>query len=98
MDRWYRTLSVSVFVLLALLSVWLWPASSKPNPKVQSPSLVVLLVFDQLRADYLQRWYALLERDGFRRLLDQGAWFQNCHYPYANTMTGPGHATLVTGC
>ena len=36
-------------------------------------------------------------KDGFRRLTDDGAWFTNCHYPYAVTKTAAGHASLATG-
>jgi hypothetical protein len=59
--------------------------------------LVVLVVCDQMRADYLDRWRELWGEGGFRRVLTDGAWFLNCHYPHACTETGPGHATLVTG-
>jgi hypothetical protein len=57
-----------------------------------------LVVFDQLRADYLTRWDSLFRDGGFHRLEKDGAWFQNCHYPYACTVTAAGHASLVTGC
>src|SRR5205809_773061 len=70
------------------------PPANSPEPA----RLAVLLVFDQMRADYLTRWQALFGDGGFRRLCSEGAWFQNCHYDYANTMTGPGHATFSTGC
>jgi hypothetical protein len=60
--------------------------------------LVVLVVFDQLRADYLSRWQSLFGDGGFQRLQRDGAWFRNCHYPYADTVTGAGHASLLTGC
>jgi predicted AlkP superfamily pyrophosphatase or phosphodiesterase len=60
--------------------------------------LAVLLVFDQMRGDYLGRWEKLFEKGGLRRLADDGAWFQNCHYDHADTLTGPGHAALATGC
>src|SRR5215218_4094450 len=69
-----------------------------PGPPAAGPNLLVLLVFDQLRGDYLTRWHDLFGPDGFRRLTGEGAWFTNCHYPYATTVTGPGHATLGTGC
>ena len=39
-----------------------------------------------------------VDEGGFHRLETDGAWFQNCHYPYANTVTGAGHASLLTGC
>jgi predicted AlkP superfamily pyrophosphatase or phosphodiesterase len=89
--------------VLSLLGLSLALIASRPgsdaaaNPP-QKPRLVVLVVIDQFRGDYLQRWGDLFEKGGFERLMSEGAWFQNCHYPYANTMTGPGHATLATGC
>src|SRR5207253_731415 len=60
--------------------------------------LAVLVVFDQLRADYLTRWDNLFGSGGFRRLKAEGAWFPDCHYPYADTVTAAGHASLATGC
>jgi hypothetical protein len=51
-----------------------------------------------MRADYLTRWEKLFGPGGFRRLQAGGAWFQNCHYPYALTVTAAGHASLATGC
>jgi hypothetical protein len=62
------------------------------------PRLAVLIVFDQLRGDFLLRWDDLFEQGGFHRLEREGAWFQDCHYPYAGTWTGPGHASVVAGC
>src|SRR5947208_2310188 len=61
------------------------------------PRLAVLLVFDQMRGDYVQKWRPLFGEGGFRRLQEEGAWFPNCHFPYAFTLTAPGHASLVTG-
>ncbi|MEJ5276505.1 MAG: alkaline phosphatase family protein [Thermogemmata sp.] len=68
--------------------------SAVANPKVR---LAVLLVFDQLRGDFLERWEPLWGPDGFRRLQQEGAWFIHCHYPYGVTTTGPGHASILTG-
>src|SRR5437899_2409007 len=44
------------------------------------------------------RWESHFGDGGFRRLQKEGAWYQNCHYPYAGTLTGAGHASLLTGC
>lgn len=75
------------------------PLPEEPDePFTGKPRLAVLLVFDQFRGDYLIRWERLLGNDGFRRLARRGAWFLNCHYPYAHTVTGPGHASLGNGC
>jgi type I phosphodiesterase/nucleotide pyrophosphatase len=62
------------------------------------PKLVVLVVIDQFREDYLERYRADLKaQQGFRLFLDHGAYFPDCYYDYANTKTAPGHATLGTG-
>lgn len=60
------------------------------------PKLVVILVADQMRADYLER-YSGKFTGGLRRLMDRGAWFQRAAYPYLNTITCAGHSTIGTG-
>lgn len=72
-------------------------SSDIPGP-VNRPRLAVLVVFDQMRGDYLPRWEPLFTDTGFRRLMKDGAWFESCNYPYAHTVTGAGHASLLTGC
>jgi len=64
----------------------------------EKPRLVVLVVFDQMRGDYVDKWRPLFGKDGFVRLQTEGAWYLNCHYPYAITATGPGHSSMLTGC
>jgi arylsulfatase A-like enzyme len=61
------------------------------------PKLVVVIVIDQFRGDYLERYRDQFGDSGFRFLLDHGAYFPNCNYNYANTRTAPGHSTLFTG-
>src|SRR3954454_5708319 len=61
------------------------------------PKLIVIIVIDQFRGDYLERYRDQFGEGGFRLFLDHGADFSDCHYNYANTRTGPGHATLLTG-
>lgn len=56
-----------------------------------------MLVIDQFRGDYLERYRDQFGEGGFRLLLDHGAYFTDCNYHYANTRTAPGHATLLTG-
>ena len=76
------------------------PTASQAGPESQPlrPRLVVLVVFDQLRGDYLSRWEPYFGEGGFRRLQKEGAWYQNCHFPYASTLTGAGHASILAGC
>lgn len=62
------------------------------------PKLVVVLVIDQFRGDYLDRYRDDFKtKNGFNLFLKQGAYFTDCYYDYANTITAPGHATIGTG-
>ncbi|MBN9518881.1 alkaline phosphatase family protein [bacterium] len=67
-----------------------------PAPATPRVKLVVLVMFDQMRGDYLEKWRPLFGPDGFNRLQTNGAWFARCDYPYATTTTGPGHASVST--
>jgi predicted AlkP superfamily pyrophosphatase or phosphodiesterase len=61
------------------------------------PKLVVILVIDQFREDYLERYRADFKPKGFRLFLDHGAYFPDCYYGYSNLLTAPGHSTIGTG-
>jgi len=61
------------------------------------PKLIVVLIIDQFRGDYLERYRDQFVEGGFRLFLDRGAVFTDCYYQYANTRTAPGHATLLSG-
>jgi len=73
------------------------PVSSFASAYDGRPKLVVVIVIDQFRGDYLERYRNQFGDGGFRLLVDRGAYFPNCNYNYANTRTAPGHATLFTG-
>lgn len=81
------------------------PAPPAPNlgntGELAHPRLVVGIVVDQMRYDYLYRYYdkysSLSTGGGFRRLMEQGFNCRNNHYHYAATYTGPGHAAIYTG-
>src|SRR5437588_12749112 len=73
------------------------PAFSFASAYNGHPKLVVVIVIDQFRGDYLERYRDQFGEGGFRLLLDHGAYFTDCNYDYANTHTAPGHATLLTG-
>lgn len=85
-----------VIVSLAIIALAVCPASfaSAYNGR---PKLIVVIVIDQFRGDYLDRYRDQFGDAGFRLLLDHGAYFSDCNYDYANTRTAPGHATLFTG-
>ncbi len=85
-----------LFLVLALFSLTTLVAADLPQPP--RPRLAVVVFFDQFRGDYLLRWDTLFGEDGFHRLERDGTWFQNCHYPYAYTVTAAGHASVSAGC
>lgn len=85
-----------LLVVIALFFIFRWKDQPQAAP-LAGPRLVVLVYFDQLRGDYLQRWDELFVDNGFHRLERESAWFQNCHYPYAYTVTAAGHASVATG-
>ena len=64
--------------------------------KLTRPKLVVLLVVDQMRADYVDKFRGQWT-GGLKRLIEEGAWFREAAYPYAATETCVGHATISTG-
>src|SRR5581483_2422322 len=64
-----------------------------PPAAPASPKLVVIIVLDQVRADYLER-FADQWTGGLRRMMKTGAWFTNAAYPYLVTATCAGHATI----
>ncbi len=71
-------------------------AQTQRSAAAGAPKLVVVLVVDQMRTDYLDRHGAEFT-GGFKRLMTQGAWFRESAYPYLGTVTCPGHATIGTG-
>jgi predicted AlkP superfamily pyrophosphatase or phosphodiesterase len=61
------------------------------------PKLVVALVIDQMRYDYVYRFWDRFEENGFKRLVNEGYFCRNTHFSYMPTYTGPGHASIFTG-
>ncbi|MBX2972011.1 MAG: alkaline phosphatase family protein [Flavobacteriales bacterium] len=72
--------------------------SATAQPTWQAPpKLVVGIVVDQMRVDYIYRYWDNFGEGGFRRMVREGAFMRNTHYDYAPTHTAPGHASVYTG-
>lgn len=71
-------------------------APTRPKARVARPKLVVMLVVDQMRGDYVDKFLGQWT-GGLRLLVEEGAWFRDVAYPYAATETCVGHATISTG-
>jgi predicted AlkP superfamily pyrophosphatase or phosphodiesterase len=94
---------LSVFVALALVFAFpsLTGAQAQTHTAAASkapakPKLVVLLVIDQMRGDYVDKFLPQWT-GGLKRLVEEGAWFRDAAYPYAATETCVGHSTISTG-
>lgn len=87
--------SSTLVPLLLLLSC---TPSLRADAYDASPKLVLELVFDQFRGDYLDRYRADFHaKNGWNLFLQQGAHFTDCYYDYANLVTAAGHSTIGTG-
>lgn len=78
--------------ILFVLSLTFFSAQSQEKPK-----LVVGIVVDQMRYDYVYRFWNQFSETGIKRLVNEGFFCRNTHYSYMPTYTGPGHASIFTG-
>jgi len=89
-------LRICLAAALATIFITLHVPASPVQAQAARPKLVVFVVVDQLRTDYLTRYGGMMQR-GLKRLTKDGAWFRNGAFPYALTVTCAGHATIGTG-
>ena len=71
--------------------------TTDPSAALLRPKLVVGIVVDQMRWDYLYRFYDRYQNNGFKRLLNEGFSCENTQVDYIPTFTGPGHSCIYTG-
>ena len=67
------------------------------KPHNETPDLVVGLIFDQMRADYIYKYWDHYEEGGIKRLVNEGHTFRNAYFRHLITSTAPGHAAAMTG-
>jgi predicted AlkP superfamily pyrophosphatase or phosphodiesterase len=108
--NWQKTLAgmalwTAISAPLALGQSVVVPDKTKPQkPAARAdgrttptrPQLVVMLVVDQMRADYVDKFQGQWT-GGLKRLIEEGAWFREAAYPYTATETCVGHSTISTG-
>jgi predicted AlkP superfamily pyrophosphatase or phosphodiesterase len=85
----------SISILVCFL--FIFSAQAQENKTIKRPKLVVGIVVDQMRWDYLYRFYDRFTEGGFKRLMNEGYNCQNTFINYLPSYTGPGHATIYTG-
>ena len=96
-------LNISIFHLFILVHSpdGFSQVTKKPAPQMEnvsrSPKLVVGIVIDQMRYDYLYRYASHYSAGGFKRLMSEGFSCNNANYNYVPTATGPGHSAVYSG-
>jgi len=70
---------------------------SQKETSLKKPKLIVGIVVDQMRYDYVFRYWDKFSSGGFKRLINNGFFCKNTNYNYVPTYTGPGHASIFTG-
>lgn len=83
--------------ILAFLILAISPSFAQLKNNNDQPKLVVGIVVDQMRWDYLYRFYARYGDEGFKRMLNEGFTAENTLIPYVPTFTAIGHSTIYTG-
>lgn len=73
------------------------PKNAEKDHLIKKPSLVVGIIVDQMRPDYIDRYWDMLSDDGFRRLVGEGFTFTHAKFDYMPTATGAGHAGVYAG-
>ena len=85
------------FILLVTTLIIIQHKGNAQSTTIQRPKLVVGIVVDQMRYDYLYKYYNKYSEDGFKKLMNQGFNCRNANFNYAPTYTGPGHTSIYTG-
>jgi predicted AlkP superfamily pyrophosphatase or phosphodiesterase len=94
-------MKVSVFAFLLVLLIGcaaMRPAATTPtNSSFSRPKVIIGITVDQMRYDYIDKYWNDFSDKGFKRLLKEGFFARNLTYNYMPTYTGPGHASIFTG-
>ncbi|WOD42273.1 alkaline phosphatase PafA [Hwangdonia lutea] len=96
-----NTVPPILIIFLFNISLAQRPEVKRPETKAETlsekPKLVVGIVVDQMRYDYLTRFESKFGEGGFMRMINEGFNCKNNHFNYVPTYTGPGHASVYTG-
>ncbi|CAI8431074.1 MAG: Calcium-transporting ATPase [Polaribacter sejongensis] len=84
-------------ILFSLLSLFFFLGSCRPEKKSKKPKLVIGIVIDQMRYDYLTKYANRYGENGFNRILKNGFSLENAHLNYIPTYTAVGHTSIYAG-
>lgn len=87
-------LKKTTLFFLFLTSITIRPSHAQT---IEQPKLVIGIVVDQMRYDYIYRYWDNFSENGFKRLVNEGYFCRNANFTYVPTYTAPGHASIYTG-
>ena len=76
---------------------WVLLITTSFSAQLNKPNAVIAVVVDQMKYEYIYRFWNEYGQDGFKKLHEKGVFCRNTHYNYIPTYTGPGHASIFTG-
>lgn len=85
-------------VILTLFIINSVSAQRRKEIPPETPKLIIGIVIEDMRYDYLYRYWDNFGDGGFKRLINEGTLCKNANYDYLLTQTAPGYATIATGC
>ncbi len=86
-----------IIALLIVANTLTAQTKTTVSSELKQPKLVVGIVVDQMRHDYIYRYWNKFGNGGFKKIINEGYFYKNAHYNYVPTYTGPGHASIYTG-
>lgn len=87
-----KQLIILTYIFIFFNGFYAFAQESRSRPKI-----VIGLVVDQMRQDYVFKYQDRYTEGGFKRLINDGFMMKNAHFNYIPTFTGPGHASIYTG-
>ncbi|MBP2830988.1 alkaline phosphatase family protein [Aquimarina sp. U1-2] len=93
----FKIMIRKAFLILCIFGIQIFVNAQEKSTIIDPPKLVVGIVVDQMRYDYLTRFYHRFGEHGFKRMMNEGFNCKNNHFNYVPTYTGPGHASIYTG-
>lgn len=92
-----KQLFFSLFISLVLFGCAVAQPTSTGSENARRPKVIIGITVDQMRYDYIERYWDDYSEGGFKRLVKDGFFCRNLHYNYFPTYTAPGHASVFTG-
>lgn len=94
--NFHKTVYIFFFIFCLTISSQMH-AQNRRAIAPEKPKLIVTIVVEQMRYDFIDRFYNQFEHEGFKKLILEGSLYKNAHLNYMFTQSSPGYASIYTG-